>query len=365
VNKSPSADISTALDAAMATQQVDPAAPRAPLAVSPVIYVATTPTELLETSGVANMLSVAGTDLLYVSTTDQALFYYLDDANYYMLISGRWFKCPTLYGPWAYVASATLPADFKKIPPDSPKSNVLLSVAGTPQAQEAVIASTIPQTATVYRDKAQPTFEYGGVPSFVPIAGTSLAYAVNTATPVVMVNATSYCACQGGVWFVAASATGPWAVATTVPTTVYAIPTTCPIHYVTYVYVYGATPTVVYVGYTPGYMGVVVAPGGVVVYGTGYVYPPVVVGTTYVSYPPTYGAGASFALGAAVGVCLWVLRGGQFELLLRTVLWLLQLCLPMPLQLRGVQRECLQLLRSLGHGGVWLGLPRLQSLHRH
>ena len=104
---------------------------------------------------------------------------------------------------------------------------------------------------------------------------------------------------------------GPWAVATAVPAAIYTIPTTCPIHYVTYAYVYGYTPQVVYVGYTPGYMGTVVAPGGVVVYGTGYYYPPVVVGTTYVSYPPTYGYGASFALGAAVGFAFGYCAGSS------------------------------------------------------
>jgi hypothetical protein len=301
VNVTPPSDINTALEAAMATKQVDPAYPRAPLLAPPAIYVSTTPTELLQSTGVANLLSVAGTDLLYVSNSDNAIFYYLDDANYYVLISGRWFKGQSLYGPWAYVAAGTLPADFKKIPPDSPKSNVLLSVPGTPQAQEAVIASTIPQTATVYRDKATLTVEYIGGPSFVAIPGTSLQYAVNTVTPVIKVNAKSYYTCQGGVWFVSASALGPWAVATSVPAVIYTIPTTCPIHYVTYVYVYGYTASVVYVGYTPGYMGVIIAPGGTVVYGTGYVYPTVVVGTTYVSSPPTYGSGASFALGAAVG----------------------------------------------------------------
>src|ERR1039458_6323710 len=84
-----------------------------------------------------------------------------------------------------------------------------------------------------------------------------------------------------------------------------------PSHYVTYVYIYGATPAVVYVGYTPGYMGVIVAPGGTVVYGTGYVYAPVVVGTTYVSYPPTYGSGAAFALGAAVGFAFGYCAGSS------------------------------------------------------
>jgi len=294
-------DISAALEAALATGQVDPAYPRQPLATPPVIYVSTTPTELLQSTGVANLLSVAGTDLLYVSNSDNAIFYYLDDGSYYVLVSGRWFKAASLYGPWAYVPIGTLPADFKKIPPDSPKSNVLLSVAGTPQAQEAVISSTIPQTATVYRDQAKLTVDYVGAPSFVAIPGTSLFYAANTATPVIMVKAKSYYACENGIWFVATNSLGPWSVATSVPTSVYTIPPTSPIHYVTYVYVYGSTPTVVYMGYTPGYMGVIIAPGGVVVYGTGYVYPPVVVGTTYVSYPPTYGSGASLAVSAAVG----------------------------------------------------------------
>jgi len=301
VNISPPGNINTALEAAMATKQVDPAYPRTPLATPPAIFVSTTPTELLQCRGTANLLSVAGTDLLYVSNSDNAIFYYLDDANYYVLISGRWFKCQSLYGPWSYVAAGTLPADFKKIPPDSPRSNVLLSVPGTAQAQEAVIANSIPQTATVYRDQPKLTVEYAGAPSFIAVPGTSLLYAANTATPVIMVSSKSYYSCQGGIWFVASSSLGPWAVATSVPSAIYTIPPTCPVHYVTYAYVYGYTPTVVYVGYTPGYMGVVVAPSGVVVYGTGYVYPPVVVGTTYVSYPPTYGSGAAFAMGAAVG----------------------------------------------------------------
>ena len=68
-------------------------------------------------------------------------------------------------------------------------------------------------------------------------------------------------------------------------------------HYVTYVRVYGSTPTVVYVGYTPGYMGTCVSTEGVVVYGTGYSYPAYVGTTVWVGYPPSYGYGASFACG--------------------------------------------------------------------
>jgi hypothetical protein len=70
-------DINIALAAAEATQQCDPMTPKTPLTTAPVIYLATAPTELLETTGVANLLAVEGTDLLYVANTSQALFYYI------------------------------------------------------------------------------------------------------------------------------------------------------------------------------------------------------------------------------------------------------------------------------------------------
>ena len=295
-------NLDSALAAALATKEVDPLYPKNPDAPSvEQIYVSTVPAELIQTEGSAGLLSVTGTDLLYVGNCDQALFYDLDDANYYVLISGRWFKGASFDGPWTFVPSGSLPGDFQKIPPDSEKSNVLLSVAGTPEAQEAVIANSIPQTATIQRDQASLQVSYYGDPNFTPIAGTALSYAANSQTPVVMAAPNDYFACQGGAWFQSASALGPWAVATSVPSVIYTIPASCPIHYVTYAYVYGSTPSAVYVGYTPGYMGTVVAPGGVVVYGTGYSYPATVVGANYVSYPATYGYGASFALGPAVG----------------------------------------------------------------
>jgi hypothetical protein len=304
--------IDVALSAALATKQVDPMYPKntsAPTVTQ--VFVSSVPAELIESTGPANLLSVANTDLLYVDNSSNAIFYYLDDGKYYVLVSGRWFRSPALTGPWAFVPPGSLPSDFKKIPADNAKSNVMLSVPGTPQAQEAVIANSIPQTASVQRDQAKLAVVYLGGPSFVPIAGTTLSYAANTDTPVIMAGPNSYYACQAGLWFAAVTPAGPWVVATSVPPVIYTIPANCPIHYVTYAYIYGYTPTVVYVGYTPGYMGTVVAPGGVVVYGTGYYYPPVVVGTTYVSYPPTYGYGASFALGAAVGFAFGYCAGSS------------------------------------------------------
>ncbi len=303
ITSTPPPDIGTALSAALATGHVDPLNPKNPTATTTqfLIYVSMTPAELIETAGVGQLATISGTSLLYVSNTSKALFFEQSDSNYYVLISGRWFKARSVYGPWTFVSAGDMPADFRNMPPDGVKANVLCSVPGTPQAQEAVIANSIPQTATVQRDQAQLTVNYSGEPNFVPIQGTSLSYANNTATPVIMVDAQTYYACDAGVWFTANSASGPWAVATSVPPAIYTIPTSCPINYVTYAYIYGSSNNVVYDGYTPGYYGTVVSDNGTVVYGTGYTYPTVTYGTTWYGYPVTYGYGAAMALNNQVG----------------------------------------------------------------
>jgi hypothetical protein len=178
---------------------------------------------------------------------------------------------------------------------------VLVAVAGTPQAQEAVIENSIPQTATIPRVNG-PTFSpmFDGSPQFLPISGTSLQYVVNSPTPIIGVDATTYYALRAGVWFTATALSGPWVVAASVPQVIYTIPVSAPLYYVTYVRVYGATPEVVYVGYTPGYLGTVVAADGVVVYGTGYTYQPWV-GTTWYAPPVTYGVQAQPVYNPAVG----------------------------------------------------------------
>ena len=55
-----------------------------------------------------------------------------------------------------------------------------MNVAGTPQAKEAVLENSIPQTATIDRKKATTKVEYAGEPKFEKIADTDLEYAVNT-----------------------------------------------------------------------------------------------------------------------------------------------------------------------------------------
>ncbi len=310
----PPQDIQPALQLALDTKKVDPMEPPSGTPTSLNLYTSTTAAELIQTTGIANVVPVEGTSsLLYVTNTDNALF--MDDASglYYALISGRWFHSTSLYGPWTFIASTDLPVDFQKIPTDHPKSNVLASVAGTPQAHEAVIATSIPQTATIDRSKAKLNVSYTGEPNFVSIEGTNLDYAKNTATPVIMVNAYTYYANESGVWFVGDSGVGPWTVATSVPAEIYTIPPSSPIYYVTSSYVYGSTADYVYTGYTPGYTGAIVAAGGVVVNGTGYIYPPVIVGSTWIGYPPTYGYGWGMAVGAFTGFAYGYAAGAAFD----------------------------------------------------
>lgn len=270
-----------------------------PINPAPAIVVTTQPAELIQTEGQPQMLPVVGTNLLTMNNADHAVFMETTTNTYYVLISGRWFRAPDLKGPWAFVDSNALPKDFARISPQDPKANVLVSVAGTPQAKEAAIAATIPQTASVKRDVTLKVV-FDGTPRFEPIAGTSLTYAVNTPTPVIRLDAQRFYAVNNGIWFVATGPSGPWRVADIVPDVIYTIPVSSPLHYVTYVRVYATTPDAVVVGYTPGYMGVVVAPGGTVVYGTGYSCPGYV-GTYWFSCPVTYGLGAGFALGAVDG----------------------------------------------------------------
>ncbi|GAA5784041.1 hypothetical protein [Chitiniphilus shinanonensis] len=306
--KTVSAGVAAAARALVEAKQVDPLDPL-PEALKksladgryPSIYVATTPTELLMVDGEPQFAPIPGTRLSYVTNSPADIF--IDaahDGEWYVLVSGRWFSAPGSKGPWTYVPGERLPLDFKRIPSNSPKSAVLASIPDTPEARESLIANSVPQTATVKRAEARLDVVYdGGAPQFAAISGTSLSYARNTATPVIEIDASHFYALQNAVWFTAASPTGPWQVATSVPAVIYTIPASSPLHYVTYVYVYGSTPDVVYVGYTPGYYGTVVS-NGVVVYGTGYVCN-AWIGDVWYSCPATYGYGVNFGWDPWVG----------------------------------------------------------------
>jgi hypothetical protein len=252
----------------------------------PAILISTVPAEIIQSNGKADFATITGTELLYVSNSNDNIFKSITDQLYYVLISGRWYTASKLEGPWTYVASDKLPKDFANIPEGTPKDNVLSSVAGTKASTDAIRDAQVPQTAKVDKKTATCTVEYDGDPKFEKIEGTSLELAMNTSSTVLKAGDKYYCV-DNGVWFQSSKAKGPWKVSDDRPKEVDKIPASSAAYNVKYVYVYEATPEVVYVGYTPGYMGCYVA-GPTVVYGTGYYYSPWY-GPYYYPRPATYG----------------------------------------------------------------------------
>jgi hypothetical protein len=236
------------------------------------IIVTTEPAELVQSKGEANFSSVEGTTLLYVSNSENDIFMDINSQQYYVLLSGRWYTSKTLSGNWQYVPADKLPAEFARIPKGSPKDNVLASVAGTDEANDAVADAQIPQTAKVERNKAHADIDYDGDPEFEPIDGTDMYYATNTPGSVIHWRG-QYYSVDNGIWFQSPNAVGPWSVCVSRPYVVALIPPRYPVYYMKYVYVYDVTPDYVYMGYTPGYLNAYVC-GPTVVYGTGYYYRP-------------------------------------------------------------------------------------------
>ncbi|MBN8858252.1 MAG: hypothetical protein J0H29_07670 [Sphingobacteriales bacterium] len=250
------------------------------------IIVTTEPAELLQSDGEPNFTPVQGTNLLYVRNSDNDIFMDVSGQQYYVLLSGRWYRSSSLDGNWQFIGADRLPADFAKIPAGSPKDNVLASVAGTPAARDAVMDAQVPQTAKVDRKTATADIEYDGDPQFDNIAGTDMDYAINTSSYVLRWRG-SYYAVDNGVWFESYSPAGPWRIATERPYAVSLIPPRYPVYAMKYVYIYDVTPDYIYMGYTPGYLNTFVY-GPTVVYGTGYYYRPWY-GRYYYPRPYTWG----------------------------------------------------------------------------
>lgn len=255
------------------------------------IVVTTEPAELIQSKGEANFSAVDGTGLLYVSNSDNDIFMDINSQQYYVLLSGRWYKSKTLSGNWQYVAADQLPADFTKIPKGSPKDNVLASVAGTEEANDAVAEAQVPQTAKVERNKVREEVQYDGDPEFEAIEGTDMYYATNTPGSVIRSQGRYY-SVDNGVWYESYNATGPWVVSVRRPQAVALIPPRYPVYYMKYVDIYDVTPDYVYMGYTPGYLNAYVY-GPTVVYGTGYYYRPWH-GRYYYARPYTWGFGIRY-----------------------------------------------------------------------
>jgi hypothetical protein len=263
----------------------------------PAVFVSTSPAELILLRGAPSYVLVSSaSELLWVSNTDSDVFRLGRSGPVFYLVAGRWFSAPGFDGPWTF-ATPSLPPDFKRIAAEHPRARVLASVPGTPQAAEAVVLAQIPQTAKANKAAIEaPQVAYHGEPKFETIERTTLQYAVNTASDVIKADGRYYL-CVQGVWFVAGTPKGPWAVASTVPRAIYTIPVSSPLYHVTYVTVVESSTEWVTFAAAPGYTGVTIA-WGCAVWGTGWYYPPYTyygaVYPVYFPYYPTYGYAARY-----------------------------------------------------------------------
>jgi hypothetical protein len=255
---------------------------------APALIVTTKPSELVMTDGEPDYSTIEGTTLLYVSNTTSDIIMDINTQQHYVLLGGRWFASKSLSdGDWQFVEPEKLPEDFSKIPEGSDMGNVRVSVPGTPEAQDALLEQSIPQTAEVDR-KTTVEVQWDGDPKFEKIEDTDVSVAKNADKTVLLIGGKYYCV-DDAIWFFADQPQGPWAVSDARPAEVDQIPPESEAYNVKYVYIYESTPEVVYVGYLPGYTWSYVY-GGCVVYGTGYWYRPWY-GYYYYPRPVTWGFG--------------------------------------------------------------------------
>jgi len=278
---------------------------------APELIVETKPAELIVVDGKVDYKPIEGTELLYVSNSENDILMDISSQYHFILIAGRWYYSKSLEdGDWKFKEPKDLPEDFKNIPEDSEMESVRTSVPGTPEAQTALLEQSIPQTATIDRKTAKVEVKYDGDPEFEIIEGTEMSYAKNTDKSVLLISSKYYCV-DNAVWFVSDKATGPWKVSDSRPDEIDQIPPESPVYNVKYTYVYDSTPEEVEVGYLPGYTNSYVY-GGTVVYGTGYYYNPWY-RNYYYPRPITWGFGVhwnpyggwGFSVGIGVGWMGW------------------------------------------------------------
>lgn len=258
----------------------------------PKVFISTEPAEMILLDGRPVYKPIPNTKLSDVTNTTSDLFRHEGEGVFYFLTAGRWFKAQTLNGPW-FSATGDLPGDFQKLPKEGETSEVLASVPGTQEANDAVLLATVPRKATVKRGGITLAVNYDGEPKFELIEKTSVSYAINTPYSVFKVNDKYYC-CHEAIWFEATDPKGPWTVCDNVPKEIYTIPATHPKYNVTYVTVTSSTPEEVVVSYTSGYTGMYVY-SGVVVWGMCY---PMYYGPYWYYHYPCwwygYGCGARY-----------------------------------------------------------------------
>jgi hypothetical protein len=200
-------------------------------AIVPAVLYTTTAADVILFDGPASYAPIAGTQLERATNTKSPVFRLNPGRTYFYLAAGRWFSAPSLKGPWSD-ATAALPPDFSIIPADSPAGAVLAAVPGTTQAEDAALLGQVPKTPALAA--AQVRVTYLGAPQFVPVTGTTMQYANNTADKVLLISGVYYLS-RHSAWFMSPTPQGPWAPASQPPEVIYTIPPSSPVYTVTYV----------------------------------------------------------------------------------------------------------------------------------
>src|SRR5438477_3718205 len=258
---------------------------------TPAVFYSDKPSEIILFDGQPVYAQIPDTQLEYATNTNSVVFVFTPTQQFYYLTAGRWFSAMDLQGPWTY-ATPDLPADFAKIPLNTPASAILASVPGTEEAKDAVLLAQVPTTVTVNQKQAatKVKVEYAGDPKFEPIKGTSMAYATNTPDKVIKVGDVYYL-CLQSVWFMSPNSQGPWTTCTSVPQEIYTIPPSSPVYNVTYVTQTANPDGTVTANYTAGYLGTFIlgaATGAILADGSGYGGQAYSYGGHYDPYPASY-----------------------------------------------------------------------------
>jgi len=287
----PPQDIAAMVDASDKVPTDDQVYAAVTAANAPEIIISTEPAELIVTEGPAAFVPLVD-DLLVLQNSDDDVFMHVSSQNFYIVLAGRWYHGRSLDGPWSYQPADELPVAFANIPPESRQADSRVYVAGTNEARDAVMDAQVPQTVAVARGQADIKVKYDGKPIYRSVDGTGLVYIENTGSTVLKSEGLYYLV-EDGVWYVARTPNGPWQVSDHRPLQVDTILPTSPVYNVKYVHVYDSTPNVVYVGYTPGYLGSYVY-RNTVFYGSGWHYRPWV--SPYRLLPPLQHLGISCQL---------------------------------------------------------------------
>jgi len=240
------------------------------LKIIPDIFISSKPAELLQATGKPIFTSIPRTELSFVQNSDNDLFRYERNKQFYLLVSGRWFTTKRLKGKWKYIKSQNLPNDFKEIPFNSRKWHILSCIAETQAAQEAIKNAEVSTKITVKRIPRQLNHFFKMPLQFLPLKNTRIEYAVNTVMPILKFQ-NKYYTCISAVWYSSKDLQQKWKVATKIPDIIYKIPPTSFLYYITFVKIAEVDEQKVEFAYTAGYEHSFVENGSIV-YGTGYQY---------------------------------------------------------------------------------------------